>query len=126
MVRLLDAAYHDTGWGVPSHDDRGLFERLMLEGFQAGLSWPAILARREHFWRAFEGWDAERIARYGPDDIARLMNHPGIIRNRLEVEGALKNARAFLEARAEHGSFDHYIWSFTGGGTLGRPAPPPW
>ena len=77
MVGPLDATYHDTGWGVPSHDDRGLFERLMLEGFQAGLSWPAILARREHFWRAFEGWDAERIARYGPDDIARLMNDRG-------------------------------------------------
>ncbi len=123
MVGPLDASYHDTEWGVPCHDDGELFERLMLEGFQAGLSWSTILAKRANFWRAFEGWDAERIARYGPDDIARLLNDPGIIRNRLKVEGAVKNARAFLDAQAEHGSFDRYIWAFTGGGTLARPAP---
>ncbi len=123
MVGPLDAAYHDTEWGVPCHDDRELFERLMLEGFQAGLSWSTILAKRENFWRAFEGWDPERIARYGPDDIARLMNDAGIVRNRLKVEGAVKNARAFLDAQAEHGTFDRYIWSFTGGATLDRPAP---
>lgn len=119
----LDAAYHDTEWGVPCHDDRELFERLMLEGFQAGLSWSTILAKRQNFWRAFEGWDPERIASYGADDIARLMNDAGIIRNRLKVEGAVKNARAFLDVQAEHGTFDRYIWSFTGGGTLDRPAP---
>ncbi len=123
MVGPLDAAYHDTEWGVPCHDDRDLFERLMLEGFQAGLSWSTILAKRENFWRAFGGWDPERIARYGPDDIARLMNDAGIVRNRLKVEGAVKNARAFLDAQAEHGTFDRYIWSFTGGDTLDRPAP---
>lgn len=123
MVGPLDAAYHDTEWGVPCHDDGELFERLMLEGFQAGLSWSTILAKRENFWRAFEGWDPERIARYGPGDIARLMNDAGIVRNRLKVEGAVKNARAFLDAQAEHGTFDRYIWSFTGGGTLDRPTP---
>lgn len=123
MVGPLDAAYHDTEWGVPCHDDRELFERLMLEGFQAGLSWSTILAKRENFWRAFEGWDPERIALYGPGDIARLMNDAGIVRNRLKVEGAVKNARAFLDAQAEHGSFDRYIWSFTGGATLDRTAP---
>lgn len=123
MVGPLDAAYHDTEWGVPCHDDGELFERLMLEGFQAGLSWSTILAKRENFWRAFEGWDPERVARYGPEDIARLMDDAGIIRNRLKVEGAVKNARAFLDAQAEHGTFDRYIWSFTGGATLERPAP---
>src|SRR5829696_7243888 len=92
----LMVAYHDEEWGVPCHDDRQLFERLMLEGFQAGLSWRTILRKRENFFRAFDGWDAERIAAYGPDDLARLMADPGIVRNRLKVEGAVKNARAYL------------------------------
>ena len=117
------AAYHDHQWGIPCHDDRKLFEMLILEGFQAGLSWSTILARRESFRRAFDDWDVERIAAYGPDDIARLMADPGIIRNRLKVEGAIKNARAFLEACEEHGAFDPYIWSFVGGAPLDRPAP---
>ncbi len=113
-------AYHDTEWGVPVHDDRELFERLMLEGFQAGLSWLTILRKRESFFRAFDGWDPVKIAAYGPDDIARLLADPGIIRNRLKVAGAVRNAQAFLNTQAEWGSFDRYVWSFTGGETLRR------
>jgi DNA-3-methyladenine glycosylase I len=123
LVGPLDAAYHDTEWGVPCHDDRDLFERLMLEGFQAGLSWSTILAKRANFWRAFDAWDAERIAAYGPDDIARLMADAGIVRNRLKVEAAVKNARAYLAVREEFGTFDEYIWGFVGGAPLERPAP---
>ena len=123
LVGPLDAAYHDSEWGVPCHDDQDLFERLMLEGFQAGLSWSTILAKRENFRRAFDGWDAERIAAYGAEDIGRLMADPGIVRNRLKVEGAVKNARAFLAVRDEFGTFDGYIWSFVGGAPLVRPAP---
>ena len=119
----LMAAYHDNEWGVPCHGDRELFERLMLEGFQAGLSWQTILRKRHNFFQAFDGWDAARIASYGPDDIARLMNDPGIVRNRLKVEGAVKNARAFLQVVEEAGSFDAYIWQFVGGKSLERPAP---
>ena len=111
-VGPLDAEYHDTEWGRPCHDDGELFERLMLEGFQAGLSWSLILARREGFRGAFDGWDAARIAQYGEGDIARLMADPGIIRNRLKVNGAVKNARAFLVLQAEQGTFDRYIWTF--------------
>ena len=117
----LMIAYHDEEWGVPCHDDRELFERLMLEGFQAGLSWSTILRKRENFFRAFDGWDAERIAAYGPDDLARLMADPGIVRNRLKVEGAVKNARAYLAVRDERGSFDDYVWSFVGGAPLAKP-----
>jgi DNA-3-methyladenine glycosylase I len=116
-------AYHDDEWGVPVRDDRELFDRLMLEGFQAGLSWRTILLRREGFFRAFDGWDAGKIANYGPEDIARLMADPGIIRTRLKVEGAVKNARAFLAIQDEYGSFSDYIWQFTGGDVLDRPAP---
>ncbi|MGH2561630.1 MAG: DNA-3-methyladenine glycosylase I [Thermomicrobiales bacterium] len=119
----LYEAYHDEEWGVPVHDDRELFERLMLEGFQAGLAWITILRKREHFFRAFDGWDAEKIAAYGPDDIARLLADPGIVRNRLKVNGAVQNANAYLRVRDEFGSFDRYIWSFTGGGPLVQPAP---
>ena len=121
MVGPLDAEYHDCEWGVPCHDDGELFERLILEGFQAGLSWSTILAKRENFRRAFDGFDATRIAAYGPADIARLMGDAGIVRNRLKVEASVKNARAFLVARAEHGTFDRYIWSFVGGAPLVRP-----
>ncbi len=117
-------AYHDTEWGVPVHDDRDLFERLMLEGFQAGLSWLTILRKREGFFRAFDGWDPVRIAAYGPDDIARLLADPGIVRNRLKVAGAVRNAQAFLATQAEWGTFDRYVWSFTGGETGRRPVPP--
>lgn len=119
----LMLAYHDEEWGVPVWDDDVLFERLMLECFQAGLSWRTILHRRDSFHRAFDGWNAETIANYGPDDHARLLADPGIIRNRLKVEGASKNARAFLQLRAETGSFAGYLWSFTGGDVLDRPAP---
>ncbi|HEX6031761.1 MAG TPA: DNA-3-methyladenine glycosylase I [Tepidiformaceae bacterium] len=123
LVDPLMAAYHDEEWGIPSHDDRHLFELLVLEGFQAGLSWSTILAKRQNFWRAFEGWDAERIAAYGPDDIARLMADAGIVRNRLKVEATIKNARAYLTIRDEFGTFDAYIWTFVGGAPLVRPAP---
>jgi DNA-3-methyladenine glycosylase I len=116
-------AYHDEEWGVPVHDDRDLFERLMLEGFQAGLSWRTILGKRDNFFRAFDGWDAERIAAYGPDEIARLMTDAGIVRNRLKIEGAVKNARAYLAIRDEHGSFAAYIWQFTGGDVLPKARP---
>jgi DNA-3-methyladenine glycosylase I len=123
MVGPLDAAYHDTEWGVPCHDDRDLFERLMLEGFQAGLSWSTILAKRDNFFRAFHGWDAGRIARYGDQDIGRLLADPGIIRNRLKVNAAVKNAQAHLRIRERDGSFDRYIWSFIGGEPVdNRPA----
>ena len=118
--------YHDEEWGVPCHDDRELFERLMLEGFQAGLAWITILRKREEFFRAFEGWDPVRIAAYGPADVARLLANPGIVRNRLKVEAAVKNARAFLRVRDEVGSFDRYLWGFVGGKPLRRPAPPRW
>ena len=118
----LYTAYHDEEWGVPLHDDRALFEMLMLEGFQAGLSWITILRKREAFRKAFHGFDAERIASFGTADFERLMKDPGIVRNRLKVESSVLNARAYLAAREEFGSFDSYIWSFTGGGTLRDPA----
>jgi DNA-3-methyladenine glycosylase I len=117
-------ADHDAAWGVPVHDDRELFERLMLEGFQAGLSWRTILAKREAFSRAFEGWLPERIAAYGEADVARLLADTGIVRNRLKVRGAIRNARAFLDTQAEQGSFDRYVWSFVGGTPLRRDPPP--
>jgi DNA-3-methyladenine glycosylase I len=114
----LMIAYHDEEWGVPVYDDRELFERLMLEGFQAGLSWRTILWKRDNFFKAFDGWEPAKIVAYGPDDIARLMADAGIIRNRLKVEGAVKNARAFLQIVEETGSFSDYIWKFTGGAPL--------
>ena len=122
-VGPLDAAYHDSEWGVPCHDDQQLFERLMLEGFQAGLSWTTILAKRENFSRAFEGWDAARIANYGPDDTARLLADAGIVRNRLKVHGAVKNAQAFLRLQQEQGTFDRYIWPFVANLPADRPIP---
>jgi DNA-3-methyladenine glycosylase I len=119
----LYIAYHDEEWGVPCHDERELFERLQLEGFQAGLSWITILRKRENFRKAFDGWDAERIAGYGPDDIARLLNDPGIIRNRLKINAAVKNAQAYLRLRDEVGSLDSYLWNFIGGEPLKQPTP---
>lgn len=119
----LEVAYHDTEWGVPCHDDRELFERLMLEGMQAGLSWSSILRKRQTMAAAFDGWDAVRIADYNPDDVARLLADPGVIRNRLKVLAAIKNATAFLALQRDHGSFDSYIWSFTGGRVLESSAP---
>jgi DNA-3-methyladenine glycosylase I len=108
----LMVAYHDEEWGVPCHDDRDLFERLILEGFQAGLSWATILRKRQAFIRAFDGFDPAIIAGYGPDDVDRLLADAGIVRNRLKVAAAISNAQAFLETRDAFGSFDAYIWQF--------------
>ena len=108
-------AYHDEEWGVPLHDDRRLFEMLVLEGAQAGLSWLTILKRRENYRRAFDGFDPQVVARYGDTEIARLLGDAGIIRNRLKINSAVTNARAFLKVQEESGSFDRYIWEFVGG-----------
>lgn len=107
--------YHDEEWGVPVHDDRGLFESLVLGGAQAGLSWQIVLNKREGYRKAFDGFDAGKIARYGAKDVKRLLEDPGIIRNRLKVAAAIQNAKAFLEVRKEFGLFDAYIWRFVGG-----------
>jgi DNA-3-methyladenine glycosylase I len=114
-------AYHDEEWGVPCHDDQALFERLILEGFQAGLSWSTILRKRENFLRAFAGFDPEIVARYGPEDVARLLADAGIVRNRLKVDAAISNAKAFLETQDAFGSFDAYIWRFAPENRLHRP-----
>ena len=111
----LYLAYHDTEWGVPLHDDRHLFELLNLEGAQAGLAWITILRKRGGYRRAFEGWDAERIAAYGPDDEARLLADPGIVRNRAKVKSVIGNARAYLRLADAPGAFDRYLWSFVEG-----------
>jgi DNA-3-methyladenine glycosylase I len=111
----LMRAYHDTEWGVPLHDDRGLFEFLVLEGAQAGLSWATVLAKRENYRRAFDGFSAERIARYDGRKVAALLKDAGIIRNRQKIAAAITNARATLEVREEFGSFDAYLWRFVGG-----------
>jgi DNA-3-methyladenine glycosylase I len=108
-------AYHDEEWGVPSHDDRHLYELLTLEGAQAGLSWSTILNKREGYRDAFAGFDAEAVARFGPKDVERLLADPGIVRNRLKVESAIANAARILEVRDEHGSFDAYLWRFVDG-----------
>ena len=107
--------YHDEEWGVPLHDDRRLFEMLCLEGAQAGLSWITILRKRENYREAFDRFDPAKVAAYDRRKVARLMNDEGIVRNRLKIEGAVKNAKAFLATAGEFGSFDRYIWSFTGG-----------
>jgi len=114
----LYVAYHDEEWGVPSHDDRHLFEMLILEGAQAGLSWITILRRRDGYRRAFDGFDPEAIARYGPEKTAALLADPGIIRNRAKVDAAVANARAYLALREEAGSFDRFLWQFVGGRPL--------
>jgi DNA-3-methyladenine glycosylase I len=113
--REPNLSYHDREWGVPLHDDRRLFEFLVLEGAQAGLSWETILRKRDNFRRAFDGFDPEIVARYGPARVAALLRDPGIIRNRMKIEAAIANARAFLAVREEFGSFDAYVWSFVGG-----------
>jgi DNA-3-methyladenine glycosylase I len=115
---LADArylAYHDEEWGVPSHDDRHLFEMLVLEGAQAGLSWSTILNKREGYRRAFAGFDVAKVARFTPAKVQRLLADPGIVRNRLKVESTVNNARRVLEVRRELGSLDAYLWSFVGG-----------
>ena len=107
--------YHDREWGVPEHDDRALFELLILEGAQAGLSWITILRKRESYRRAFDGFDPERVARYGEEKVRALLADPGIVRNRLKIRSAVSNARAFLAIREERGSFDRFLWEFVGG-----------
>ena len=111
----LSIPYHDTEWGVPLHDDQRLFEFLILEGAQAGLSWETILKKRESYRKAFDNFDPERIAKYNAKKLEKLMADPGIIRNRLKVDSAVSNAKAFLEVRDEFGSFDKYLWSFVDG-----------
>ena len=110
--------YHDREWGVPQHNDQVLFEFLILEGAQAGLSWSTILNKREGYRKAFSGFDPVKVARYDKAKIAKLLQDPGIVRNRLKVESAVINARAFLAVQEEFGSFDAYIWQFTNGRTI--------
>jgi DNA-3-methyladenine glycosylase I len=114
----LYTEYHDREWGVPVHDDRLLFEFLVLEGAQAGLSWETILNKREHYRKVFAGFDPAKVARFDEKKIARLLEAPGIVRNRLKVESAIRNARVFLKVQKEFGSFDRYIWSFVDGATI--------
>ena len=111
----LYATYHDEEWGIPVHDDRVLFEFLILEGAQAGLSWETILNKRENYRKAFAGFDAAKVARFTPARLATLMQDPGIVRNRLKIHGTVKNAKAFLAVQKEFGSFDAYLWRFVGG-----------
>jgi len=111
----LYVAYHDTEWGVPVHDDRLLFEFLILEGAQAGLSWITILRKREAYRKAFAGFAAEKVARFGPRQVERLLADPGIVRNRLKIEAAINNAKRFLEVQEAFGSFDAYVWRFVDG-----------
>ena len=111
----LSIAYHDNEWGVPLHDDTRLFEFIVLEGAQAGLSWETILNKRENYRAAFDGFNPEKIARYNERKIVSLMNDAGIIRNRLKINSAVTNARAFLDIKREFGSFDEYVWQFVNG-----------
>ncbi len=123
----LSIAYHDEEWGVPLHDDRRLFEFIVLEGAQAGLSWETILNKRDNYRAAFDRFDPAKIARYDERKVARLMNNAGIIRNRLKINSAITNARAFLDVKREFGSFDAYVWRFVDGKPLrrkrGQPVP---
>jgi DNA-3-methyladenine glycosylase I len=112
--------YHDQEWGVPVHADRGLFEFLILEGAQAGLSWETVLRKRERYREVFDGFDAAKIARYDARKVKALLADPGIIRNRLKISATISNAKALLEVQREFGSFDAYLWQFTGGKTLRR------
>jgi DNA-3-methyladenine glycosylase I len=114
-LSLPSIRYHDREWGVPVHDDRRLFEFLILEGAQAGLSWETILRKRVAYRRAFDHFNAAKIARYDQRKVNALLGNPGIVRNRLKIEAAIKNARAFLSVRREFGSFDRFIWQFVGG-----------
>ncbi len=114
----LMIAYHDTEWGVPVHDDRKLFEFLVLDAMQAGLSWAIILKKRENFRKALHGFDPAKVAGYTARDLRRLLADPGIVRNRLKLESVMTNARKFLDAKEAFGCFDAYIWQFTGGQTI--------
>jgi len=111
----LSIPYHDEEWGVPVHDERRLFEFLILEGAQAGLSWSTILQKRENYRKAFDRFHPEKVARYDQRKIARLLADPGIVRNRLKIAAAVQNAKAFLEVQDEFGGFDPYVWQFVGG-----------
>jgi DNA-3-methyladenine glycosylase I len=111
----LYVAYHDREWGVPEYDDRALFEKLLLDGFQAGLSWITILRKRENFRRAFDGFAPEKMARYTPKKVERLMLDAGIVRNRLKIEGTILSARAFLDVMEKGDGFSHLLWDFVGG-----------
>ena len=111
----LYQAYHDEEWGVPVHDDRRLFEMLILEGAQAGLSWITILRKREHYRKVYDGFDPEKVARYGPEKTAALLADPGIVRNRAKVAASVAGARAVLDIQEEHGSLDAFLWSFVDG-----------
>src|SRR5262245_29296169 len=111
----LSVAYHDREWGVPVHDDRTLFEFLILEGAQAGLSWETILRKRVNYRRAFDNFDPKKVAKYDPGKIAKLLDDEGIIRNRLKIVSAVANAKLFLEIQREFGSFDKYVWRFVNG-----------
>jgi DNA-3-methyladenine glycosylase I len=113
----LYVRYHDEDWGVPVHNDQELLEKIILDGAQAGLSWITILWKRENYRRAFDGFDAEKIARYNERKIEQLMNDPGIVRNRLKINAAITNARAYLKLR-EESTFDQYLWQFVGGKTI--------
>jgi len=114
----LNIAYHDAEWGVPVHDDRTLFEFLILEGAQAGLSWETILKKRDRYREAFDGFDPERVARFTPARLRRLLEDPGIVRNRLKIESAVRNAKALLAVQDEMGSFDAYVWRFVDGAPI--------
>jgi DNA-3-methyladenine glycosylase I len=114
-INALQTEYHDTEWGVPVHDDRLLFEFLILEGAQAGLSWDTILKKRENYRHAFARFDPEKVARFDRKERAVLMKNPGIVRNRLKIDAAISNASAFLAVQREFGTFDRYIWQFMGG-----------
>jgi DNA-3-methyladenine glycosylase I len=117
----LSIRYHDLEWGVPVHDDRLLFEYLILEGAQAGLSWQTVLKKRENYRVAFDNFDAEKIARYGDKQTARLLANEGIIRNRLKIAATIQNAKSFLKVREEFGSFDKYLWRFVAGRPVVNP-----
>lgn len=116
----LSIAYHDAEWGVPLHDDTRLFEFLILEGAQAGLSWETILNKRENYRKAFSGFDPVKVAKYNDKKVASLMQDAGIIRNRLKIDSAISNAKAFLKLQREHGSFDKYVWAFVAGKPIKR------
>jgi DNA-3-methyladenine glycosylase I len=114
----LYCSYHDEEWGVPLHDDRRLFELVVLEGAQAGLSWITILRKRENYRAAFDNFEVEKVASYGEEKITELLGNAGIVRNKLKINSAISNAKAFIEVQREFGSFDSYIWQFTGGKTI--------
>lgn len=115
MKNPLYVQYHDAEWGIPQHSDKMLFELLILEGFQAGLSWECVLNKRENFRAAYDDFDVEKVSQYGENKIQMLLSDSGIIRNRLKVQASVTNAKAFLKIQAEYGSFDSYIWGFTEG-----------